>query len=370
MLAVYSTEQAAELIRGAANVPVLVLMPVWELDRSDELYRALVAGRLHLTVHSELHLAAVARIAERFGAVIPIHIEIDTGMTRGGMGLEEAARVLHRVAGHRWLRLAGLFTHFSSPTTDQPSTDRQMRQFSDFLGANESSIPADCLIHAASTGAVIRHPRYHAGMVRVGLAWMGYAIETVESGEVLPEASELTPAITWASRIVHQRDVPAGATVGYGGRWRASRPSRIALVPVGYADGYPTACGGCDGQTPAMVGVLVASGSVVHRHWVPVVGAVSMDQITIDVTDVPEAGVGSAVELISPDPEAPNHLPTIAVRAGLIPHDMLCRLNPRIRRVHVVRPPLIETKVVASSSPAAPGSVLPLGLPDPAQLAC
>ncbi len=347
LLAVYSTEQAADLVRGAVTVPVLVLMPVWEMDRTDELYRAMVSGRLHVTVHGERHLEAVARIAERFGATVPVHLEIDTGLTRGGMGLDEAARVLRRVAGSRWLHLAGLFTHFASPTTDQPSTDRQMRQFSDFLSANEPCIPADCIIHAASTGAVIRHPRYHAGMVRIGLAWMGYAVETIESGEVLPEASELQPVVTWASRIVHLREVPVGASVGYGGRWRASRASRLALVPVGYADGYPTACGGRDGETPGMVAVLVATGPTLRRCWAPVVGAVSMDQITIDVTDLPEVGVGTTVELISPDPDAPNHLPTIARRAGLIAHDMLCRLNPRIRRVHVVRPPLIEPKPAA-----------------------
>lgn len=115
MLAVFSPEQAAALAVAAIDVPVLVLMPVRDFSRGDDLYRMLVSGLLHLTVHDLRHLEELRRLAEKFAAVVPVHLEVDTGMSRGGCLPEEAGEVLRRVATCRSLRLAGVFTHFSNP---------------------------------------------------------------------------------------------------------------------------------------------------------------------------------------------------------------------------------------------------------------
>lgn len=349
MFAVYTPEQATELVRAAIISPILVLMPVWDIDRTDELYRAFVSGRLHLTVHGVDHLERIIEIAEKFGAVAPVHLEIDTGMSRGGAAADEAGALLKRIAGQRRLRLAGVFTHFSSAETDLASTDAQLARFDALLREFNEFIPDDCLVHCANTYATLRSPRFHRRMVRIGLAWAGFGLESIEGGEIVTEGEELRPAVTWSSRIVHVKSIVKGTTVGYNATWTAPRDSRIALIPVGYADGYPMFCGerNDDGATTvgAQVGVILETSRGVRRAFAPVVGAVNMDQITIDVTELPAGavGVGTEVELISPDALAPNHAPKLAAMAETIPHEMLTRLNPRVRRVYLVKPTEIES---------------------------
>ncbi|MCZ6811761.1 MAG: hypothetical protein O7D97_07115, partial [Planctomycetota bacterium] len=206
-------------------------------------------------------------------------------------------------------------------------------------------LPPDCLIHVANTFATLRHRRYHKSMVRVGQAWAGFGPEWMSDGAFGRQAAALRPVVSWRSRIVHVKTIGRGTPVGYGSTWTAKRRSRIGLVPVGYADGYSTGLGSTDtNPKPACVGVVMdpppAKGAAVR--FVPVVGQVNMDQITIDLTelipsgggDSAQIGPGTTVELISPDPAAPNHLPALAKAAGTIPHELLCRLNPRIKRVY------------------------------------
>ncbi|HRP63036.1 MAG TPA: alanine racemase [Phycisphaerales bacterium] len=338
MLAVYTAAQAAELMRGAISGSILVLSPVREVERVDDLYRGLICGRLHLTVHDEGHLNDLIILAERYGAPIPVHLEVDTGMTRGGCAIEDAPRLLRRIALHPRLNLAGLFTHFANAESDVEFTDRQLALFDDLIDRCKADIPTSCLIHAASTFATLRSNRFHKSMVRVGLAWAGYGMEEIDGGEVIAEGQHLQPCVTWRSHIVQLRSIHAGTHVGYGSRWTALRDSVIALVPVGYADGYPVRAGRVDeGGKTSSVAVLArsSSGGTAVPRFAPVVGAVNMDQITVDVTDVVAdcaVAVGTEVELITPDSSAPNHLPRLADCGGTFAHDMLCRLNPRLKR--------------------------------------
>jgi alanine racemase len=356
MLAVYTAEQAAEVIRAASGAPILILMPLWEIDRTDQIYRYLVEGRLHLTVHGADHLAAIDRIAWRFGTVIPLHIDIDTGMSRGGSTPDEVVDMFAMIAKSRWLKLAGISTHFSSADADDDSAREQLKLFKSILGKHRTFIPGDCLIHAASTSATFRCAKFHLGMVRVGIAWMGFGEELLHCGERANEQIALQPAITWSSRIVHIKSIQKGETVGYGRRWQAERPTRLGLVPVGYADGYPSMFGRTgegDADAPgAQVGIRGPGGRVA---FAPVVGAVNMDQITIDLTDVPagQVEIGTAVELISPDPAAPNHVPRLAQLAGCVPHEILTRINPRLRRLYIVRAAEIETAPGVRETPAS-----------------
>jgi len=357
MLAVYTLEQAAELVRVVPGVPILVLMPVWEIDRTDELYRALIAGRLNLTVHGLDHLEGVIHIAERFGAVLPLHVEVDTGMSRGGAGEPEVPAILKRICNNRWTRVAGLFTHLASAAGTDGSADRQRERFERVIHDCQGFLPRECLLHAANTDAALRSGRFHFNMIRVGLAWAGLGGETLPADERFDLGDQLRPALTWSSRIVHVKDVGAGQPVGYGGTWTAGRDSRIGLIPVGYADGYPTGAAGADADPePAMVAVRITTSGGSRRAFAPVVGAVNMDQITVDLTDLAEGtvGVGSDVELISPDPSAANHVSRLAARAGILPHALLSGINPRIRRMYLVRP-------ASDEAPAAQRSAAALG---------
>jgi alanine racemase len=341
MLAVYAPRQAAELAAdltaASIDLPILVLMPVRHVEPLPELQPLLLRGALHLTIHDEAQLVDLSRLADLLGVKVPVHLEVDTGMSRGGCGLDDAPQLLRIIAGSPRLALAGLFTHFACADSDDSFTQRQFALFEDLVQKHRSQIPSGCLTHAANSHATIRHGRYHKSMVRVGLAWAGYAADGWSGSEMLPEARQLRPCLTWSSRIVHVKTIEPGTRVGYGARWTAARRSRIGLVPVGYADGYPTGLGAIDARADfkgATVAVLKRDGGVVKRIFAPVVGAINMDQITIDLTDTGPIEVGATVELITPDPAAPNHLPRLAESAGTVPLDLLCRLNPRLGRVY------------------------------------
>lgn len=350
MFAVFSPEQAAALSAAAVGKPVLVLMPVRDFSRADDLYRMLVSGTLHLTVHDLRHLEQLQRLAEKFAAVLPVHLEIDTGMSRGGCSVEEAAVVLRRIAGSRWLRLAGVFTHFSDARSDPDRTRTQMEAFDALLSREASAIASECIVHVASSYAALRHRRFHRSMVRFGLAWTGLALDGIESGEVLWESEQLRPIVSWKSQLSQVKTIPAGACVGYGSLWTADRETRIGLVPVGYADGYPIARTVRDPRA-MRVRAIGLRGPI--EGWAPVIGAVNMDQVAIDLSEIeglcelPEHGVGAEVELVSADRDAPNHLTRVAAAAGLIPYEFLCRLSQRIRRHYVsdavqVADPMVE----------------------------
>lgn len=345
MMAVYSLDQAAAIARAAVGKPILVLTAVRELDRIDETYRLLIQGRLHLTVHDPDHLQALMELSDRFATFIRVHLEVDTGMGRGGCDPADVEGMLGRIESSRWLRLAGVFTHFANASKQSARTTKQMDEFERILDRVSARLPEDCHVHVASTYGVLRARRFHQTMVRFGLAWAGYGPECMTGGEFRREAAELVPIVSWHSRVVHVKPIERGAAVGYGSTWTARRPSLLGIVPVGYADGYPLGLGGRDDDPrPACVGVLpegAADSDSEPRRFVPVVGRVNMDQIMIDLTDVSRrlpVGPGTPVELIGTDPAAPNHLPRLARTAGTLPHEFLCRLHPRVKRVYVARP--------------------------------
>lgn len=342
MLTVYSPSQA-EALEGVA-VPVLVLQPVSRLERGGALHSMLVAGRLHLVVHDIHHVAELIVLADEHGVRLPVHLEIDTGLARGGCAPEEAARILQAIAARPELSLAGIMTHFSHAKTSAERCAAQMRAFDLFIDAHRALIPPECVMHAASTYASLRGPSLHAGMVRVGIAWTGLAGDGPEDGDRFAGCDEFRPAIRWTSSVIHVRRVARGTSIGYGWAWTARRDSTIGLVPVGYADGYPTLCAhspaSARDQAEPTRWVRVSVGDWVAEA--PVIGAVNMDQICVDLSgleqmlaDLPNGGLGAEVELYGTDRSARNYLPAIAERVGMRPYELLCRMNPRIPRVAV-----------------------------------
>lgn len=335
MLAVYSLRQAIETAAAInTGTPILVLMPVTTLPREDELVKLLLAGQLHLVVHDEANLAALDACASMLGVRLPVHVEVDVGMSRGGARPEEASRIIRSIAAHPLLRLAGVFAHFSNARADEALTARQAEAFELVVAANRRYIPEDCLEHVASTYAMARDRAFHRSMVRFGLAWLGYGLEELEAASPVLARGDLQPVVRWTSSVVQAKSIPAGTPVGYGSRWIADRASTIALVPVGYADGWPMPRAGAHGGQ--VIGLRTPSGLFAHA---PVVGAINMDQIAVDVTEL-HAGdchdwIGCEAELVSREALAPNSLPALAAASGMIPHELLTRINPRIPRATV-----------------------------------
>ncbi len=332
MFAVYTPEQARALIDAAVTTPILLLMPIHEFERSDALYRAASRGQLHLTIHDAESVAAAATFTDSLGMTLALHLEIDTGMSRGGSSPDEALRLARRIANHPRLTLAGVFNHFACSDTNASFTTEQADRFSQWLAAAKDVIPPNCIIHEANTCGVFRSAGFHRSMVRVGLALFGYAGEEFgdpDNFEFRDEAHALAPAVRWVSQIVQTKRIDVGTPVGYGSTWRAKRPTRLALIPVGYADGYPLAL-----SNKARIGVELAGGI---RAFAPIVGRVSMDQITIDITDLPDdqVRIGTPVEILGADRAAPNHLPTLAAQAGMITHELLLRISARLPRHYI-----------------------------------
>lgn len=426
MFAVYSLDEARQLFEAVPRVPILVLMPVWSMDRNDPLYRCASDGRLHLVLHDHDQLDALNDLVARLGVSLPVHVQVDTGLSRGGLAPDAAAEMVRRVVSSQRLLLSGLMTHFSSPCNDAQATSDQAELFTRFMGevtpvlrealVNGHNPPrqvgnhgerflgcgglGELCVHMANSCAVFRSRSLHATMARVGQALYGFALDDAQEGIALPaqagefeflnEATSLESCVRWLSAPAHVQEIPTGWPVGYGSTWRApkrmdGRPSRIALIPVGYADGYPRSLGGASekravpgmgssGGGPGWVGF---TGRAFERRgnaepddapsmltraphaepapatrtlYAPVVGRVSMDQITVDVTDIPESylrpsptgGTGGGgngggwgeVELYGRDRTAPNYLPRLARAGGTITHELLCRISARVERVY------------------------------------
>jgi alanine racemase len=329
MLAVYSAGQAEELVDAGIRTPMLILMPVRGIEPGGAVHRLALAGRAHFVAHGPSHARDLAAVSDWIGCPLQVQVEIDTGMGRGGSLPEEAALALSFIAADPRLRLTGLFTHFSDSARDPHRTRTQMDTFDAFCRDHAPLIPDDALVHAANSHAAMRERHYRRTMVRPGLAWTGF-IDGAADGERLEGVAR------WMSEIVHVKRVPAGFPVGYGSRWIAERATRLGIVPVGYADGYPLSVSDASRRC---VQVLARGSS---ESWdAPVVGTVSMDQIVIDITGIPsqhahgDSAVGLDVEVYGSDPAAANWMPRIADSVGLHAYELLCRIGRSVQRVHV-----------------------------------
>jgi alanine racemase len=275
------------------------------------------------------HIASLEQAAEAASIVLPIHLEIDTGMARQGVDPRDLASIAGRLARSRWLQCEGVFSHLSSSeVAGSPVTAMQRAGFAaalETLGAAELS---PRFIHLGNTSALdegstmawmcesAARMNAHA-MVRTGLALFGYCLPIKPPGHG-SLADRLCPVLTWKTRILAIREIEAGATVGYGATFRAERPMRLALLPIGYADGFRRAASSGLGD-----GWVVVDG-----QRAAVVGRVSMNLTVVDITGIPSASAGDEVTLLGDGVSAQD----IAASAGTIPYDILCG----IRAQHVL----------------------------------
>jgi len=328
MLAVYSPDEAMELLSSGNTTPLLVLAPVYSVDRSHLLFQGVSSGQLHLVLHGEEHLKALLAIADAGRCPLNVHIKVDTGLHRGGCKSSSAASLIERVIREKRLRLTGIFTHFISAVTDESLTRQQHNRLENVLQELSSPLPQGCVVHEANTASMVQWDWTHRDMVRVGLAWTGTVPKEVASLE------GFEPVVSWRTRLAHVKNVSAGERVGYSGKWMARRQSRIGIVPVGYAAGYPIGVGAEGENDGAFVRVLDEKFGTVLGD-APVVGSVCMDQIAIDLTDVPQHGIGCGVELITTDLTSKATLERIANVAGVVPHAIISRISPKVHRAYV-----------------------------------
>jgi alanine racemase len=256
----------------------------------------------------------------RRGRPVGVHVKLDTGMGRLGFPPERALAVMGELAGMRGLRLAGAMTHFAS--ADEGGAEFTRGQIAAFLKIREAVAAAGIrapLWHAANSAGILLHPESHLDAVRPGLALYG----GIPAAQV-PPPTKLRPAMTLKTRIVLVRDFPAGATLGYGRTFRTARASRIAALPIGYADGFSRANSN-RGQ------------ALVRGRRAPIVGRVSMDTVQVDVTDAPGVEAGDEVVLYGRQGEAEISIVEAAEMLGTIPYELMTALTARVPRVCVQR---------------------------------
>lgn len=267
-----------------------------------------------LTVCTTTAVGDVARIAISCNRRANVQVMIETGMNRSGAPLDQATNVIEAILAQPALKLSAVATHFAcSETPNDPLNKEQLARFTTKL----QGLPRHVTRHAANSGAVFFHRESHLDMVRPGISL--YGIDPT-CKPVYDRA--LRPAMKWTAPLLLVRDVPRGAAVGYGQKWTADRDSRVGLIPIGYADGY-------------LRSFSNTASVMLHGRAAKVVGVVSMDMTTIDLTDHPHAAPGDEVTVLDDDPLSPCSVYALAKLAETIPYEIFCRIGTRSPRIAV-----------------------------------
>ncbi len=314
--AVSSVDEGAQLRAGGIRDPRILVMGGYLPYEAD----ALLAHNLTPAIHSLAQIRDLDHLAASTAKPIPYHLKIDSGMGRLGT-CASPAQILETLAATPHARLEGLMTHFASAADfTSPQTDAQIEYFRSTVRAlGEAGIRAP-LLHTSSTNA-IGYARDTDGptLVRAGHALYGYL--SPARGDAPPPLLDVKPALTWKAKILAVKDLPEGALVGYGGSFRTPRPMRIGILGAGYADGIF--------HRLSNRGKVIADGKLT-----PILGTVSMDLTTIDLSHTTALAPGDEVTLLGADGDVSLDAQQIAKTAGTISYNILCNISARVRRVY------------------------------------
>jgi alanine racemase len=314
-LAVSNVEEGVTLRQGGITAGILVMGDFLSFERP-----ALIDYELTPALHSLEQLRDYERMGAALGRPLAYHLAVDTGMSRLG-SRAAAAELAAAIRASSYARLEGLMTHFASAANyTSTQTEDQERRFEEVRTALLEAQIAPRYVHLSSTIPVAYGRRQAWGnMVRPGHGIYGYV--SPARGPAPACLLAVRPALTWKARILEVKELPAGALVGYGGMFRAERPTRIAVLAVGYADGLPHRLGNR--------GKVIAGGRLA-----PIAGAISMDLTTIDITDCPPLQPGDAVTLLGREGQAMLDAQQLARLAGTISYSILCGIGQRVKRVY------------------------------------
>jgi alanine racemase len=312
-LAVSLIEEGVELRQAGVRAPVLVLggVPPGSED-------VVVHGSLTPVVWAPQHLQLLTAAVRRSGAdTLPIHIKIDTGMSRLGVLPEDLPALLdwYELHAASELRIEGVMTHFAcaDDPDDEQTSLAQLDQFRACLALLGDRGIHPSIRHVCNSAGLVRYASAHLDMVRPGIALYGAA----SSDAVALPGLRLGMAVH--SRLLGIRELPAGAKVSYGHRQTLTRASRLGIVPVGYGDGYPR---NMSGQAQMLV----------RGHRVPIVGNITMDLTMVDVSDLPDPREGERVTLLGRQGREQLDVYELAGWAGVIPYEIVCGISKRVPR--------------------------------------
>ncbi|WP_143315705.1 alanine racemase [Clostridium sp. HBUAS56017] len=314
-LAVAMISEAMELRNNNINAPIMIL-GYTPLEYGD----LLINNEIEQTVYDLEYAKELSKIAVKLGKKAKIHIAVDTGMGRiGFLPSDESVYKVCNIAKLEGIDLVGIFTHFA--TSDEEDKEYTYKQFSEFqefnkrLLENGINVP---LKHVSNSGAIIDLPETYLGAVRAGIILYGYH----PSNEVKQGRLSLKNVLTLKTKVCHVKELDANMYVSYGRRFKTSKKSIIATIPIGYADGYSRLLSG-----KAKV--------IINGKFADVVGRICMDQCMIDVTDIGEVSVGDEVILLGSEGSLKYNADDIAEAMGTINYEILCMIKQRIPRVYL-----------------------------------
>jgi alanine racemase len=316
-LAVSNVEEGAILRDRGITTRILVMADFLPAERA-----GLLDYNLTPVIHSLADIAEWDRMAAARGITAEYHLKIDSGMGRLGTRAP-ATDILEAIGAAQHVRLEGLMTHFASAANYASSqTEEQLHVFQTLCSELARGGIHPPILHLASS-TPIAYGRRDAWqrMVRPGHAVYGY-VSQVAKGMGPPRLLEVRPALAWKTAVLAVKDLPAGALVGYGGMYRTTQPTRIAVLAAGYADGIP--------HRLSNKGRVIANG-----HLAPMIGAVSMDLTTIDITHCPPLVAGDPVTLLGSEGGVSIDAQQIARLAGTISYSVLCGIHARVKRIYI-----------------------------------
>jgi alanine racemase len=323
-LGVATVGEGAELRDAGIDAPILLFGPPLEDEVAD-----LVRANLTPFVFDTERVRLLGAEALCQGKTLTVHLKVDTGMGRVGCAPEEAAALAGFIVNTPGLYLGGMATHLATSdsfvTADRAYTDEQFRIFTASIKAVRAAGIDPGICHCANSGAVLLHPEYALDLVRPGIVVYGYFDAKVDDNTVPnAPATALRPVMTLVSRITYVKTVPPGTSISYGRRWTSKRPTRIATIPIGYADGFTRRLNG--------TGMLVGVGGAAC----PVVGSMCMDQCMVDISEAPETRVGDEVVLFGDKSRgAPRDAADVAKMTRTISYEILTSITKRVPRDYV-----------------------------------
>ena len=337
---VATVEEAAELRQAGIEQPILLLGGLYMSDPAD-----LVEYRLTPSISSTARLDTYAECARRAGRPIEFHLKVDTGLGRLGVPHGRLQLFLDRYEQLEGLELKGIFTHLASAEDlVATQTDEQLERFRAAL----KELPWHKLrtewTHISNSAALLVRNDFPENLVRIGALLYGYCVPLVlppgvparhrdresadqpggrgPAGAALARLAEFEPILTFKSQVVYLKDVPSNTPLGYGAAYHTRRPSRIATVPVGYADGLSRQLSG-------------RGRAIVNDEYARIVGNISMDLTLLDVSDIPGVEVGDEVILIGQSEHCRITAYEIAADLGTVPYEVLCSIGKRVPRIYV-----------------------------------
>ena len=306
--AVATVDEAVELRVNGIENPILVLGHTFLEEMPDA-----IANEITLTITSYSDAVSLSQVARNLGKNAVVHIKIDTGMSRiGFLPNEESKEVIKEISLLENLTIDGIFTHFATADEkDKSFTKIQAERFFEFT----KDLNAEYILHAGNSAAIMQHKSAFFDMMRPGIILYGL----YPSDEVDRTILDLKPVMELVSHIAYIKTIKKGDSVSYGRTFVADKDTRIATIPVGYADGYPR--------------LLSNKGRVIiNGNYASIVGRICMDQFMVDITDIDDVNVGDKVILMGSDGKISVTADEIASLVGTINYEVVCDISKRVPR--------------------------------------